>query len=68
MINKAKNANDEVKTALCCEMIKIAAQAKKVSPNAVKINPLINRRGSINQENKNSNKNVNINKVVIVTL
>ena len=51
-----------------CEKINIAAQVKNVSPNAVKINPLIKRRGSISQENKNSNKNININKVVIVTL
>ncbi|MDX5107431.1 hypothetical protein SD940_01295 [Lactobacillus gasseri] len=50
MINRAKNANDEVKTVLCCEKIKMAAQAKNVRPNAVKIRPLINRRGSISQE------------------
>ncbi|GAB2065634.1 hypothetical protein VLG3_03470 [Lactobacillus gasseri] len=68
MINRAKNANDEVKTVLCCEKIKMAAQAKNVRPNAVKIRPLINRRGSISQEIKNRAKNMNINRVVIVTL
>ena len=65
---KTLNENEEVKTALCCEKIKMAAQVKNVRPSAVKIRPLINRRGSISQEIKNKAKSINISKVVIVTL
>ena len=45
----------------------MAAQVKNVGPSAVKIRPLINRRGSISQEIKNKAKSINISKVVIVT-
>ena len=64
MINRAKNANDEVKTVLCCEKIKMAAQAKNVRPNAVKIRPLINRRGSISQEILDKFSGVNVDSLV----
>ena len=46
----------------------MAVHIKKLSPNAVKIRPLIKRRGSINQESKNNPKNTSIMNVVIVTL
>lgn len=53
---------------LCCEKINIAAQVKNVRPNAVRIRPLISRRGSINQEIKKRARSINISRVVIVTL
>ena len=56
-ITKARKENEVVSKALCCEIIKMASHTKKLIPNAVKIRPLIKRRGSINHESKNKIKN-----------
>ena len=66
-ITKARKENEVVSKGLCWEIIKIADHTKKLIPKAVKMSPLIKRRGSINHESKNKLKNINIIKEVRVT-